>query len=322
MLPAKEFVPGIIAKNKNETMRHRERRVKLASTIARSWIALLILSFLSLSVTSLGLRSSSTPTICGSTPSDRICTVSSPTILMAGKSSNSGRPETNDCAGGGGGGGGSDSIDGGSTRRRRILGAAIAVMTTGAFPVVSPPEVRARTTESNFNNYELGNPDCQTSCVRRCESSFPRQLPRKNRFLTSRNKNYEDTNDRRQDCLDACVRTGERYCHRTTSGPTSPSYSKDATRTTTTTTTMTMTMTTTSRYVDTTREPQLRSARPVPGLAYRGGRGGAWREGGGDDAAARTTSRSVDTTKEPELRSARPVPGLVYNGNRGGAWRD
>ena len=117
------------------------------------------------------------------------------------------------------------------------------VFAAGIVTMVAPTQVRAETLDafrkSNFN-YDLGNGECQTSCVRKCESQ-------------ASNKN---------DCIDACVRSGQRYCHQTVASELSPSAQEA----------------TTSRYVPTTMEPTIKSSKPIPGLLYNSNRGGAWRD--------------------------------------------
>lgn len=113
---------------------------------------------------------------------------------------------------------------------------------TGISTMVGPTQVRAEIfgafRTSNFN-YELGNDECQTSCVRKCDSKA---------------NNGE--------CIDACVRSGQRYCHETVASKFSPSAQEA----------------TTSRYVPTTMEPTIKSSKPIPGLLYKSNRGGAWRD--------------------------------------------
>ena len=121
--------------------------------------------------------------------------------------------------------------------RRLLLGAVLAtvVTTTGG-------TAQAETNKSNFN-YELGNAECQTSCVVKCQQN-------------NSNKNITD------DCIDACVRSGQRYCHQPTTSKWSPSAEEA----------------TSSRYVITTMEPTIKTSKPIPGLKYNSNRGGAWRD--------------------------------------------
>ena len=142
-----------------------------------------------------------------------------------------------------------------SCGRRRILNAVMMAVVTCALPPESAFAARAETTEtetitatkkSNFN-YELGNDDCETSCKRSCELSSSK---------SSRN-NYGIS-----ECKDACVRSGQRYCHQTMSSSKSPAAAEA----------------TTSRYVETTNEPQIVSSKPIPGFRYNSNRGGAWRD--------------------------------------------
>lgn len=101
--------------------------------------------------------------------------------------------------------------------------------------------------KSNFN-YELGNDsECQTSCVLKCQSKLnPKKI---------KNDDYDD-------CLDACVRSGNRYCHQATTSKSSPSAAEA----------------TSSRYIPTTMEPTIKASKPIPGLEYNSNRGGAWRD--------------------------------------------
>lgn len=126
--------------------------------------------------------------------------------------------------------------------RRRLLGAVLALTTT-----VSSIPARAETVNSNFN-YELGNDsECQTSCVMKCQSKLnPKKI---------KNEEYDD-------CLDACVRSGDRYCHQPTASKSSPSAAEA----------------TSSRYIPTTMEPTIKASKPIPGLKYNSNRGGAWRD--------------------------------------------
>ena len=123
--------------------------------------------------------------------------------------------------------------------RRDVLKITFA---TGIPTLVCPTQARAETfgafRTSNFN-YELGNGECQTSCVRKCDSKADNG-----------------------ECINACVRSGQRYCHETVASKFSPS-AKEAT---------------TSRYVPTTMEPTIKSSKPIPGLLYNSNRGGAWRD--------------------------------------------
>ncbi len=123
-----------------------------------------------------------------------------------------------------------------SLDRRTVFQIAFAA---GITAMVAPTQARAETLDafrkSNFN-YELGKSECQTSCVRKCEA------------------NHE--------CIDACVRSGQRYCHQTVATKLSPSAQEA----------------TSSRYVPTTMEPTIKSSKPVPGLRYNSNRGGAWRD--------------------------------------------
>ena len=127
--------------------------------------------------------------------------------------------------------------------RRRLLAAVLAVSTA----TVSSIPVRAEAVKSNFN-YELGNDgECQTSCVLKCQSKLNL-------------KNIK--NDEFDNCLDACVRSGDRYCHQETASKSSPSAVEA----------------TSSRYIPTTMEPTIKASKPIPGLMYNSNRGGAWRD--------------------------------------------
>lgn len=179
-----------------------------------------------------------------------------------------------------------DSIDG-INGRRIVLGALFVVATNGALLPVSSSLARAVETpmKSNFN-YELANDECQTDCVRNCQLESPGR---------SRTKLLH--NDNSGDCIEACVRSGKRYCH--PSAKASPTLVDAAT----------------SQYVATTKEPTIQSSKPIPGLLYNPNRGGVWRD-------KDTAGEDVVTTREPTIKSSKPIPGISYNSNRGGAWRD
>eukprot|EP00532_Pseudo-nitzschia_australis_P005053 CAMPEP_0168183684 /NCGR_PEP_ID=MMETSP0139_2-20121125/12737_1 /TAXON_ID=44445 /ORGANISM="Pseudo-nitzschia australis, Strain 10249 10 AB" /LENGTH=235 /DNA_ID=CAMNT_0008105055 /DNA_START=186 /DNA_END=893 /DNA_ORIENTATION=- len=165
----------------------------------------------------------------------------------------------------------SASTDGASSssgRRKFLANAAgvawMAMAADGALPV---PAQAATTTESTSTssstngitatkksnyNYDLGSSDCQAACARNCELQ--------NKKLNNNNDTLGNGTGR--NCLDACVRSGQRYCHQMTSTSNSPSDSKAST----------------SRYLTTTQEPAIRSSKPIPGLKYNSNRGGAWRD--------------------------------------------
>ena len=121
-----------------------------------------------------------------------------------------------------------------------MVGTMLSV--TGAM-LLSLPTYASETTPkaaANFE-YELANPECQTACFRECQ-------------LRNTNKQTKG------DCIDACVRNGQRYCH-----PSTVSKSlvpNDAV----------------SKYVITTQEPTITSSKAIPGLEYNSNRGGAWRD--------------------------------------------
>jgi len=221
----------------------------MVPTMTRSLLAFLVaVSFLTSPVSSLGFRSSSFPELrLGSVAaSDPTIPMISPSISsMAGCYS------------------GTEFIIGGMissvSSRRGILGAMVAVAITGTGAMLPTPlsVAHAATTKSNYN-YELGNGDCETDCVRKCELASAK-LSKKNKL----NNNYNNNNN--GDCIDACVRGGERYCHQSTatlSKLSSPSSTE----------------TTISKYIPTTKEPKIVPSKPIPGLLYNSNRGGAWRD--------------------------------------------
>ena len=129
-----------------------------------------------------------------------------------------------------------------SSRRELMVGTMLSV--TGAM-LLSLPTYASETTPkaaANFE-YELANPECQTACFRECQ-------------LRNTNKQTKG------DCIDACVRTGQRYCHPSTVSKSLAPFSNDAL----------------SKYVITTQEPTITSSKPIPGLEYNSNRGGAWRD--------------------------------------------
>lgn len=129
-----------------------------------------------------------------------------------------------------------------SSRRELMVGTMLSV--TGAM-LLSLPAYAAETTPeaaANFE-YELANPECQTACFRECQ-------------LRNTNKQTKG------DCIDACVRNGQRYCHPSTVSKSLAPFSNGAV----------------SKYVITTQEPTITSSKPIPGLEYNSNRGGAWRD--------------------------------------------
>ena len=195
-------------------------------------MALLGLAFLVSPITSLGIHFSAFPAELEASSNPPNPTVASSTMPMPARS-----PAANILS------------------RRRVLESILvaAISTTGTIMLL-PTQARAETSmapkKSNFN-YELGNGECQTSCVLKCESE---SLPKRTKSNNNSNNN--------SNCIDACVRSGQRYCHETTASKSSPS-AKEAT---------------TSRYVSTTMEPTIKSSKPIPGLSYNSNRGGAWRD--------------------------------------------
>lgn len=276
-------------------MRYSLPRSKRASVMAHVLLILFAAAFRASPVASLGIRVSSLPERrIGSiafdhspkvSPSASTTTrINSATEIVDGSSSNSS-----------------------NSSRRRIFRDLLMVATTGTMLPLSSSMARAETetaititatTKSNYN-YELGIGECQTTCARKCELSSTKASMKKNRLNSSENSIINNSSD----CIDACVRSGQRYCHQTTSSKTSPSVKEATART---------------KYVATTKEPNIVSSKPIQGLRYNSNRGGAWR----DEPTESTTSRYMDTTRESKIVCSKPIPGLRYNSNRGGAWRD
>ena len=160
-----------------------------------------------------------------------------------------------------------DSASSSSSNRRKFLAKAagvvwMALAVDGALSVTAQAATTTETASSSTNgitatkksnyNYDLGSSDCHAACARNCEVQ--------NKKLN--NNNDIVGNGTGRNCLDACVRSGQRYCHQMTSTLNSPSTSKVST----------------SRYFTMTQEPAIRSSKPIPGLKYNSNRGGAWRD--------------------------------------------
>jgi hypothetical protein len=222
-------------------------RFKTVSTMAYALLAfLIVVSFLASPVASLGFRASSFPEFrlgsiaVSDSTTPMISPSTAPMIRMHSK------PEFTV----------GDSSDS-SISRRGVLGAMLAVAITGTGAMLPMPSsvAYAATTKSNYN-YELGNNDCETACVRKCELASAK---------ISRKKKNNNNNNNNGDCINACVRSGERYCHQTTANLSKPSSPSSAEATT-------------SRYIPTTKEPEIASSKPIPGFLYNSNRGGAWRD--------------------------------------------
>ena len=218
----------------------------MVSTMAYSLLAfLVVVSFLASPVASLGFRASSFPelrlgSVAASDPGNPM--ISHSTASMTRR-----HLEAEITVGG---------MNSSGSSRRGVLRAMLAVAITGTGAMLPTPSsvAQAATTKSNYN-YELGNGDCETACVRKCELASTK--------LSKKNKLNNNSNN--SDCIDACVRNGERYCHQSTatlSKSLSPSSAEA----------------TISKYIPTTKEPKIVSSKPIPGLLYNSNRGGAWRD--------------------------------------------